>query len=435
MRFVLALTVVGIAGLAAAATPVAKLNHVGTDSFCLSGRKHTMRYNTTLRSDHGIYELDSFHGLKDLNCDNDGSRLKIVFHDEIHSTALWVKFKTGNAYLTGGEKHGCPIEGDATKGFLLRRVNAAKLDGQAVYVETSLAQYDEIYSDADITYGSMAHPECAVGADKPVCVGVNTDASCQAAKAPLPVYSNADISLTCDNCFAGLGLDVVFDIKIKGFQLQSLQGGFQNISVNSALDLDMHATKAWSAGIDKDMTLPAGGQSHPVVSFKIGPVPFIFWFEAKQHIKGDAQLQATADAKAGVAMQYAIGDAYISWDPDKKWQHHNPTPALNFHPSISGSAQFQGTAALHVTPSVGLHVNQLLSYTLTLDPGVNMQVQGDTTSKKICETVDYSVNLASEAELHLNIGWAHVHQDRQWGPTTIWQKQGTLSQACVTASD
>lgn len=425
-------TIFAIALLASSFASAAQ-HHLGQDSFCLGGRKHNLRYNTTLRSDHGIYEIDSFSGLKDLNCDNDGSRLKITFHDEVHSTALWLKFKTGNAFLTGGDKHGCPMASDPSKGFLLRRVNAAQLNGQQVIVSTSYAQYDEIYSDADISYGSMVHADC-IETDKPVCVGVNTDTTCKSAKAPLPVYSNSMITLTCDNCFAALAMDVVFDIKIHDFQLQSLQGGFKNISVNSALDIDMQATKSWSAGVDKDMTL-AGGVSNPVVSFKIGPVPFIFWFEAKQHIKGDAQLQATAEAKAGVTMQYAIGDSYISWDPENKWQHHKPSPTLLFNHAISGSAQFQGTAGLSVIPSVALHVNQLYSYTLTLDPSVNMQIQGDTANKKICETVDYGVNLATESELHLNIGWAHVHQDRQWGPSVIWQNNGTLSNACVGANN
>jgi len=408
------------------------LQHLGEDSFCLGGRKHNLRYNTTLRDDHGIYEIDSFSGLKSLGCDNDGSQLKIIFHDEIHSTALWVKFKAGNAFLTGGDKHGCPMTVDPSKGFLLRRVNSAKLNGQEVIVHTSLAQYDEIYSDADISYGSMLHADC-METDRAVCVGVNADETCKSAKAPLPIYSNSIISLTCDSCFAALSMDVVFDVKIHDFQLQTIQGGFKNISINSALDVNMQATKSWSAGIDKDMSL-AGGVNNPIVSFKIGPVPFIFWFEAKQHIKGDAQLQTTAQAKAGVTMQYDIGDSYISWDPDKKWQHHKISPTLAFNHAVSGSAQFQGSADLSVMPTVALHVNQLYSYTLSLDPGVNMQIQGDTTGKKICETVDYGVNLSTESELHLNIGWANVHQDRVWGPTVIWQNNGTLPQACVGAN-
>lgn len=418
-------------GLAAAGA------EVGQQSFCVGPHKHTVNYNTTLREGgQHIYELDSFHGLKSLGCDNDGSQLKIIFHDEIHSTALWVKFKTGGAYLTGGGDHGCPMKVDASKGFLLRRVNSAQLNGQEVIVRTSLAQYDEIYEDASITYGSSQnHPDCLGGdhgGDKPVCVGINTDptSACNQAAKPLPVYSNGIVTLTCDNCFAGFFMDVFFDLQISGFSLKQMSGGFRNITVNSALDLDMQATKSWSTGIDKQMLL-AGGQNNPVISFKIGPVPFIFWFEVDQHITGDAELQTTAEAKAGVVMDYAIGDAFVSWDPKNRWQTHKPTPSLNFQHAISGSAQFNGQASFAVTPSVGLHVNQLYSYTATLNPTVNMQVQGDTTTKKICETVNYGVELSTQAELHLNIGWLDVHKDKAWGPTTIWATNGTLSQACV----
>ena len=69
-------------------------------------------------------------------------------------------------------------------------------------MRTSLAQYDEIYEDASITYGSSQnHPDCLGGdhgGDKPVCVGVNTDptSACNQAAKPLPVYSNGIVTLT-----------------------------------------------------------------------------------------------------------------------------------------------------------------------------------------------------------------------------------------------
>lgn len=407
----------------------------GTHQFCAGGRLHSLAYDTQLAVDSdSIVEVDSLSGLKDLQCDVDGSQLKIIFHDEIHSTALWAKIKLGNVYLTGGEEHGCPLKVDQAKGFLLRRVNTASLDGQAVNVQTSQAQYDEIYEDASIKYGSSKSDEClAAQADKQICVGVNADPTCTQAAAPIPVYTNGLITLTCDNCFAGISLDVFFDIKIKGFQLNSIEGGFRNITAESQLDLNLLATKSWSAGIDK--TLPiAGGENNPIVSFKLGSVPFIFWFEVNQQITGDATLQTTAQASAGVKAQYNIGDSYVSWDPDNHWQTHKPDPQLVLTPSVSGSASFSGQADFRLTPSLKLHVNQLFSYTLQINPGMNMNIQGDTSSKQICESVAYDVELTSQADLHLNINWANIHDDMTWGPKSIWAKNGTVSQVCVGAS-
>lgn len=413
--------------------------HVGSESFCLGPHKHTVLYNTTLAEDgQTLYDIDSFKGLKALKCDNDGSRLEIIFHDEIHSTALWVKFKTGNAFLTGAASHGCPLKvdpSDAAKGFLLRRVNSAQLNGQEVIVRTSLAQYDEIYKDASIKYGSEHfHRDCdreADGEDKPVCVGVNTDVStCKKAAKLLPIYSNGIVSLTCSNCFAGFYMDVFFDLEIEAFSLKRLQGGFRNISVNSALEVAMQATKSWSIGVDKEMPL-AGGEHNPIISFKIGPVPFVFWFEASQRIKADIQLQSTAQAQAGVTMYYNIGDAYVSWDAENHWQSHKPTPSLEVQHALSGSAEFNGQAALSIAPSVALHVNQLYSYSVILAPSVSMLIRGDTESKQICEFAGYDVSLSTNAQLHLNIPVLDVHKDKQWGPTIIWAQNGTLSKACA----
>lgn len=407
---------------------------VGTHNFCAGSKRHSIQYDTKLAVESSsIVEVDDLNGLKELQCDVDGSYLKIVFHDEIHSTALWTKIKLGSVYITGGEKHGCPIKVNQSQGFLLRRVNSGSLDGQAVDVHTSQAQYDEIYEDATISYGSHDDEECSAQVDKPICVGVNADRTCKQAAVPIPVYSNGIVTLSCDSCFAAFSMDVFFNLEIKGFELNSMEGGFRNISAQAALDLNLLAQKSWSTGVDKIMPI-AGGESNPIISFKVGPVPFIFWFEVAQHITGDAQMETTAQAQAGVQAVYNIGDASVSWDPKHHWQTHKPNPELSFTPTVSGSAEFTGSANFQLIPSVKLHVNQLFSYTVQINPGMNMQVHGDAGSKQICESVDYAVALSTEAELHLNINWANIHEDKVWGPNDIWVKNGTISQACTPAA-
>lgn len=82
-----------------------------------------------------------------------------------------------------------------------------------------------------------------------------------------------------------------------------------------------------------------------------------------------------------------------------------------------------------------LHVNQLFTYGLQINPSITASVQGDTTTKQICESVSYGAEFSSEAELHLNIGWGfvHINANKVWGPNVIWGTNGTLPQKCVPA--
>jgi len=405
----------------------------GEQRFCQAGRLHQVRFKT--KSAASIVSIDDLKGFKDLECDHDGSRLNVIFHDEIHSTALWTRVKLGNVFVTGGEDHGCPLKIEPRKGFLLRWARSAQLNGQAVIIQTSMAQYDEIYDEASISYGSQADASCNEDSlqDAFVCVGVNTDSTCTRAAQPLQIYTNGIVTLTCDDCFAALSGDVFVDLEIKKFQLKSFRAGYSNATINAALDLDMQAQKSWSTGIDKDMPI-AGGQSNPIVSFKIGPVPFVFWFDVDQHVVGDAELFASAEARAGIKMKYDIGTSYVAWDPTNHWSHSKTSPQVTFSPAVSGSAQFSGTADFHLIPSIGLHMNQLFQYRLKLDPSISMQVNGDTHSKQICESAGYDVILSTSAALHLNINFLHIHDDQEWGPHVLWQSNGTLSKACAPQS-
>lgn len=421
-----------------AAAHAAGHKELGEHSFCDNdGRHHSIKYDTTLGVELSeIYELDTLTGLKAVQCDIDGSRLKVDFHNGVDSLKYWTEWHIGNAFLSGLSKFGCPLKDIDGHVFVLRRVLGAKMDGATVIVETGPAQYDEVYSDASISYSSKKDSQ-ACGSnevDKPVCVGVNVDkTSCTTAAKPLPIFNKGPVGLTCDNCFLSLKTDVFFNVQIKGFKLQLLQAGFHNSTMQSTVDFDMQATKSWSLGIDKDKMV-FNGEDNPVVSFKIGPVPFIFWFDVDMHVVGDVNMQASAEAKAGVQMKFDIGDDFVTWDPKNKWTHTEAKIKETITPTISGKADFNGQANLQVIPTLGMHVNNMFSYKMTFGPTLSMAVTGSTEEKKLCETTNYDLELSKEAELHLNVDWAFIHENKVWGPTKIWSKSGQLSQACAPAA-
>ena len=97
---------------------------------------------------------------------------------------------------------------DPSKGFLLRNVEGAEVDGQYLTVHTNQAKYDQVYEGADIKYSSSSEScgEDEENIDRIACVGLNTNKDLKCAKAvqPIDIYSNGIVSLTCDDCYVGL---------------------------------------------------------------------------------------------------------------------------------------------------------------------------------------------------------------------------------------
>jgi len=272
--------------------------------------------------------------------------------------------------------------------------------------------------------------------DKKICIGVNAGTDCTSAKAPISVYSNKYISISCDNCFAGFTADVFVAFEIQNGFLHQLEGGFRQMAVNAALDLKLQASASWSAGVDKAI-FHADDEGTPFLSFKVGPIPFMFWFEANAQMKADISLMATAEANAGVLMKYNMGDNYVAWDPVNHWRHVQTTPNLTFSPTVAGSAHFHGHGDVSLVPSVALHLDKVFTTGLTLTPLLNLDVDGQADIKsgaKLCESVDYSVDLAANAEIHIDMLFDLIKVDKTWNKD-LWRKSGTLSKACVPVKE
>eukprot|EP00294_Goniomonas_avonlea_P008934 CAMPEP_0114555274 /NCGR_PEP_ID=MMETSP0114-20121206/8662_1 /TAXON_ID=31324 /ORGANISM="Goniomonas sp, Strain m" /LENGTH=432 /DNA_ID=CAMNT_0001740389 /DNA_START=20 /DNA_END=1318 /DNA_ORIENTATION=- len=413
-----------------AAVPAGELEvKEGSVEFCQAGKAIHIDYRTRGVGGEKIINIDKLDGLHSVECDLDHTQLKVKFHNDLYAAKYLVEFTVMSTFLTGGEKHGCPIKADPTHNFLMRRVVGVSEDGRSLKIHTAPARYDDIYESADILFNAVRGDSCSES--KHVCVGVNTDDTCENAAGPIPVFANEFLTLTCSDCFIAFEADVFFAIKIKDWKLQTLEAGFRNATVNGDLTLDLLATTSWSTGVDKTLSIVPHAD---LISFNIGPVPFVIWFEAPLEIKANAMFHATAEAIAGVRMNWTIGDYTIKWDPTNHWEHIKPTPKLHFLPSVSGSASFDATADFAVIPSVGMHVDNLFKYAITIAPQVNMEVQGSTETQQICETATYNVDLSSEAEMQININSLNIHIDKVYGPKLIWSS-GTqnISHACVPA--
>merc|ERR1711988_1084206 len=131
-------------------------------------------------------------------------------------------------------------------------------------------------------------------------------------------------------------------------------------------------------------------------------------------------------------MQYLIGDNYVEWDEGKGWSHLKPDPSLNFTPELSAQANFALTASMRLTSEISMHINQIFTHTISLNPSVNAEITGDLFKKQLCLTSSYDAELVTQASLHMSILWKLVHVDATFGPKTLWSRQSTLPKKCVS---
>ena len=276
--------------------------------------------------------------LSGVTCDIDHTRIKLHFTSEVYSAEWLVKFHDlTDHYLIGGLKWDCPMV-DATRGgLIIRRVIGAGLSGNYITVTAAEAMYDEIYESADISFntaGACSEDDAnALGkeVDKDVCVGWNSDCT-SGAKATIPLFSNKATTLACDDCFVDFHVDVFIDVSIRGFEVQNLSAGFRNMYANGSLALGAIAKANWNTGVDKTINLVP--QTN-LINFKVGPVPFLIYFDMPVQITTDVSFNTDADAKFGAALNLQLGDAYVNWTPDKHWSHTKPTPQMSFTPTLT----------------------------------------------------------------------------------------------------
>merc|ERR1712070_154430 len=414
---------------------------VGTLQFLTPGIRHRIDYSVDQALDDSqIIDLGNITGVGAYNttCNLDQSAIVVAFSEEDYAQAFMnyvfevVKMAGDDLFLTASGPYGCPVAPTSSQNLLLRRLitDPMVLDGtggKAIKLRTAQANYDEVYSSANISYTS-APDEGGWN----MCIGVNADpTTCAQAAGPLMIYSSGVVDVSCDNCFAGFHANVFFDISIHGFLLRHLAGGFRNMSVDAAIGLDA------TANVDKPILsvekqlLHAGGADYPVLSFRIGAIPFALWFESNVGFHGDLTFGLQAQASVGVDMQYGIGDSYIQWAEGSGWSHVRPSPSLHFTPQLSAHADFRVEANVGLTTQVAMHVNGIFTHSLSLNPSMNMVVQGDTTSKQICVNSGYEAALVSQGALHLSILWHLVHVDATFGPETLWSANGSLPEKCT----
>ncbi len=430
----------------------------GSTEQCVGGRVHTLNYKTVGESSISFVDLDSGDlgdKLSKVTCDIDHTRLQLEFHNSVEATDYFLKFHDWNDhFVTGGSKWGCKTAQNYST-FVLRRVVGASQGAhlsRTLTIETAMARYDEVFETANIAYATngacdASHPKWAnskgtIGlrervkgtpVDKKICLGYNTDCS-GSATAPIPLYSDptGKLQVSCSDCWAALQTDVFVNFSISGFSVNQIAGGFRNSMLNASMVVDASASAQWNVGIDKTLSLVAKTY---VVDFKVGPVPFMLFFEIPVEVTASLQFNTAADLTLGTNAGMDLGSAYVSWDPTNHWTHTSPTPNFDLKPKLStklsGSVDTVGNFGF--TPTFNMYFDRVFSYSLKAAPTITAEAKGDIASKQICLTSSYALDVEAKTEVDININIIDFHKDWTWGPTSVYQKSGVvIPQTCVS---
>lgn len=404
----------------------------GTEQSCVGGKMHTLQYQATPLKGSVFVDLDTMTDkLKGVTCDIDHTKLTLSFKSVFTAAEWYLKFHDwNNHFMMGGQHWNCSSMVSSAGSMptnILRRVVGASKDGHDIIVSTAEARYDQVFEDASIGYGIQAHSSCQV--DKHVCLGYNTDCS-GAATSGIPLYSGKFITASCSDCFAALEADVFVNISIRKFSLQSVSAGFQNVNLQTGVVLDAQTHGQTSASFQK--TLPIVVNDN-IISFKIGPVPVMLWFDAQADVAAEAAVTAQAELAVGATGKIDMGDATVSWDPVNHWQHSSLKFSPSLTPQLTTSASMDATATLGVSPSFSLNMDRMFTYSMKATPKLDAEVTASKAAGQVCLTSTYAMDVTATSELKIDIPIIGFEKDWTWGPKTVASFAGqAIPKKCVS---
>lgn len=393
----------------------------GTTSVCQNGQRYLVTHNLRMASNFTTVNLDGFPGLESVTCDFDQTSLLLSFPDASHASAFIhaVDGQSQQTFITS--VFSSCAEGEQN----IRRVISAVQTESSVELHAVTAKYDELIEEGTISMASAG----PCNGDQHFCVGMNVNADCTIAAKPIPLYSNKFVDLECSNCYAAFMGDVFLTLDIKHFKLQSVSAGFKSLEADLSLIMDLKGNAQWSAGYDKVFPVIP---STTVISFRVAGLPFKVTFEVPLEVKASATFQATGEATGGVTAKWVFGDMYATWNAGSGWTHVTPNPQLSWTPQLQTTQpNFSSDFTLSVVPTVTMKLNDVFTYSMTATPIADLKVAGDLSTKTVCANSTVSLNLHSHSELHFDVDWLHIHDDKTWDKDIYSSGDVDLEEKCI----
>ncbi len=389
-------------------------HHVGT--YMVKDVKENLyrvTYDVEMLGGFSIMNIDQVKGVRRVQCDISDIEMVVNFNSvpDAYSFYKTVTASASDRFVTGS-KWNCS---DTQSGsfILLRRVIEAEISGVTVILRTSQGSYEDLFKEGNVRLESAEAPD---DYSKTVCLGVNTNAECDAANRALPLYQNKYVTVSCSNCFVGAKATVFLDFSISWFKLRHVGAGLKDININGAFVLDMAAEGSASGALDKTYRVV---DQALIVQFFIGPVPVVIWYEVPLRLVANAMVTARAHASAGAKANWKIGDAFVEWDEKTGWKVAKPQPVFNWEKVLEGEASFSAEASISIIPSIVLHAMKIVSATVRIEPTLMASAYGDTTKKELCADMSYKVLGDFTASIGLNMPIGKL-LEKEFGPYEIF---------------
>jgi hypothetical protein len=385
------------------------------DSYLAKGADDVMyriTYDAEILAGNFITSLDDLSGIDKVLCDMNDIEMIIDFHSIPEAYELYNKIKDeGYEKYVTSLKYNC--SNSKTKPFVnLKEILAVELNQNTVLIRTALGTYERLFKQASVRVDPIPDSE---GYEKTLCFGVNANEDCTAAYAPLQLYQNKYIDISCSNCFFGTKATAFFDFKISSFKLRHIGAGFKGISINAAFVLDMVAQAPASGGIDRVYTAAAG----VVLQFYIGPVPIIVTYQIPIRVLAEAMIELKAFAKVGALATWKLGDAYVEWDEHTGWKKGEIKPSFNWNHVLDGDAAIKAGASLSIIPSVELSLLNIINAGVTLTPAIRAAAEGNLKEKQLCVDVFYRAAAELYALINMNIPLVKA-ANWKFGPVSLF---------------
>ena len=211
-----------VALLSIAAASLAGLEtHSGIYSICRANTLYRVEFNVTgVPNDNYIALDDPSIGVVDVDCDYDSTSLNLKFDSNENVVKFVARVVAGGSFkifVTSKFNFSSCKSLDLT---LVRRVVSAEPDiSNRVNVQLNaiVAHYDELIQDGTISLTPSG--PCTPAIDQRFCVGLNVNDACEDAKAPIAIYSNPFISVTCVDCFTAFVADAFLVIKLSKWKV------------------------------------------------------------------------------------------------------------------------------------------------------------------------------------------------------------------------
>lgn len=391
----------------------------------VSNDLYKVTYDVEMLGDDLITSLDHVAGINKVMCDLNNIEMLVDFNSATEAYDFYKRIQLkGNTKFLTSLKYNCSDTQD--RSFMnLKQILNVELTTVQVLITTTQARYEQLFQNAYVNFEPVDEPD---GGEKFLCFGVNANSDCSRANAPIDIYHNKFIDITCSNCFIGAKTTVFFDFKISWFKLRHAGAGLKGMAVNGAFVLDMNAHASASGGIDKTYNLIGAGL---IAQFYIGFIPITVWFEIPLRVVANSMIDAKAHAQIGVTATWSLGDAYVIWDEHKGWEKAKPSPKFEWHHVLEGDAEFNAEASLSIIPSFVVHISQVVEMGASVVPSLIVRANGSLKEKQLCAELLYRVAIEAYGAISMNLPLIKMFQ-KKFGPYTLYDsKENRIGRWCV----